>query len=122
MNITTRAQNFELTRAIDHFVREQLRGALARIDEDVIAIDVFLKDANGPRGGVDKQVLIRVGLRNRQLIALLTTHEDMYGAIRNGVRRTKRAVRRQLRKSRHFSKQRMCDVLGDNLPVVVQKS
>ena len=114
MNITTRAQDFELTPAIDRFVRDHLNAALSRIDEDIIAIDVFMKDANGPRGGVDKQVLIRVRLRNRQEMALVTMHDDMYAAIRKGIKRTKTAVRRQVRKSRRFEKRRLRDVLGDD--------
>ena len=113
MNITTRAQDFELTAAIDQFARDHLRAALARFDEAVIAVDVYLKDSNGPRGGVDKQVLIRVRMRNRQQIALVTTHEDMYAAIAKGVKRTKRAVRRQLRKARRFEKRRMRESLAD---------
>lgn len=113
MNIKTRSQDFGLTPAIDRFVREQLQSALARIDEDVVSVDVFLKDANGPRGGFDKQVLIRVRLRNRQQLALVTTADDLYAAIRRGVKRTKRAVRRQLRKSRRYDKERLRDVLGD---------
>ena len=119
MNITTRAQDFELTPAIDRFVRDHLHAALRRIDEDIIAIDVFMKDANGPRGGVDKQVLIRLRLRNRQLLALVTTHKDMYAAIIKGIKRSKRAVRRQLRKSRRFEKRRLHEALGDgNLATV----
>ncbi len=113
MNITTRAQDFELTRAIDQFVRNHLRAALARIDEDIVAVDVYMKDANGPRGGVDKQVLIRVRMRNRLQVALVTTHEDLYAAIVRGVKRTKRAVRRQMRRSRHFDKRRVGEMLGD---------
>ena len=112
MNITIRAQDFELTRAIDRFARDCLHSALARIDEEIIAIDLFMKDANGPRGGVDKQVLIRVRMRNRQQIALVTTHEDMYAAIKKGVKRTKRAVRRQMRKTRHFEKRSLRHMLG----------
>ena len=119
MNITTRAQDFELTPAIDRFVRDHLQSALSRIDEDIVAIDVFMKDANGPRGGVDKQVLIRVRLRNRHQLALVTTHEDMYAAIMKGIKRAKRAVRRQVRKSRRFEKRRLHEVLGDgNLATV----
>lgn len=114
MNITLRAQGFELTPAIDQFARDHLRTALSRIGEDVIAVDVYMKDTNGPRGGVDKQVLIRVRMRNRQQIALETAHEDMYAAIIKGVKRTKRAVRRQMRKSRHFEKQRVREFLSDS--------
>lgn len=113
MNITIRAQDFEMTRAINHFSRDNLRTSLARFRDDIVGVDVFLKDANGPRGGVDKQVLIRVNLRNRQQITLATTHEDMYAAIKLGVKRTKRAVRRHIRKARHFDKQRLQGLLTD---------
>ena len=80
---------------------------------DIVAVDVYMKDANGPRGGMDKQVLIRVRMRNRKQVALVTTHDDLYAAIVKGVKRTKRAVRRQIRRSRHFDKQRVGEMLGD---------
>lgn len=107
MNITTRAQDFEMTGAIDQFVRDQASIALRRFSEYVIAVDVFLKDANGPKGGIDKQVLIRVGLRNRQTIAIETEHDNLYAAVKVGSKRIKRAVRRHLRKSARIQKRRM---------------
>lgn len=114
MNITTSAQDFEMSSAIDQFVRDQLSSVLKRLSEDVVAVDVFLKDTNGPKGGVDKHALIRVQLRNRQVIALETKHDDLYAAIRIGSKRAKRAVRRQLRKSQRIQKLRMRDHLGDS--------
>ena len=113
MNITTRAQDFETTNAIDRFVREQVRASLQRFGEEIMAVDVFMKDTNGPKGGVDKQALIRVQLRNRQVIALQTAHENLYAAIKKGSKRTRQAVRRHLRKSRRVKKQRMRDRLDD---------
>ena len=115
MNINTRAVGFELTPAIDEFARSNLVAALGRIDEDIITIDVFMKDTNGPRGGVDKQVLVCVRLRNRQQVAVVTKHEDLYAAIVKSTKRSKRAVRRQLRKSRRFEKQRMNELLSTGL-------
>lgn len=112
MNVTTRTQGFELTSAIDQFVADQVDAMLHRIGDDILAVDVFVKDANGPKGGIDKQALIRVSLRNRQVIALETTHENLYAAIKNGLKRTKRAVRRQLGKSQKIQKQRINDHLG----------
>lgn len=113
MNITTRAQDFETTNAIDQFVREQVRASLQRFGEEIMAVDVFMKDTNGPKGGIDKQALIRVRLRNRQVIALQTAHENLYAAIKKGSKRTRQAVRRHLRKSRRVKKQRMRDRLDD---------
>lgn len=114
MNITIKAQDFELTQSIDDFTRDQLSAALARLDDDIVTVNVHMKDANGPRGGVDKQVLICIRMRGRQQVAVVTTHEDMYAAIVKGVKRTKRAVRRQVRKTRRFENQRMRDFLGDD--------
>ena len=115
MNISIRAQDFELTRAIDLFTRHRLRTALGRIDEDIVTISVYLKDANGPRGGVDKQVLIHVRMRNKQVITLAGEDAELYAAIAKCVKRTKRAVRRHIRKSRHFDKHRLRDLLDHGM-------
>ena len=105
MNITSQAQDFEMTSAIDSFVRNQLTNAMARMDNEIIAVDVYMKDTNGPKGGLDKMTRIRVRLRNRQIITTETVHDNLYGSIKTGVRRTKRAVSRQLRKSQRIERQ-----------------
>jgi hypothetical protein len=64
MNITAKAHDFELSEAIAGFARDQLSAALNRFSDGIIFVDVYMKDTNGPRGGADKQVLIRVRLRN----------------------------------------------------------
>ena len=104
MNITTRAQDFEMTTSIDQYVRAQVRRTLHRFSEDILAVDVFMKDTNGPKGGLDKQALIRVRLHNRQVIALKTVHENLYAAVKRVTKQTRRAVRRQLQKSHRIDK------------------
>jgi len=104
MNITTRTQGFEMSDAINQFVRRRLNTVLRRFDDDITAVDVYMKDENGPKGGVDKRVIIRVRLRNRQVFAVDTEREDLYAAMELGVKRTKRVIRRQLRKSRRVSR------------------
>lgn len=113
MNITTRTQDFEMSSAIDQFARNHVHNALRHFSDDILSVDVFMKDTNGPKGGVDKLALLRVQLRNRQAVALESTHESLYGAIKRGSKRIKRAVRRQLRKSRRIDKRRMRDHLED---------
>lgn len=104
MNITSRAQGFELSSAIDRFVRDEVGSSLERFADDIVSVDVFLKDTNGPKGGIDKQVVMRVQLRGRQQITMQTTRDDLYSAIRISIKRAKRAVRRNLRKARRFEK------------------
>ena len=119
MNITTRANDFALTEAIDTFVRKELRSALRLVDREVVSVDVSLKDINGPKGGADKQVLICVHLRNRQQVAVDTVHQNLYAAIKTGVRRTRRTVRRALQKSRRVDRRSLRELLDDRpLPTV----
>jgi putative sigma-54 modulation protein len=113
MNIITRANDFTLTGAIDEYLKGELRSAFQTLDAEIVSIDVSMKDANGPKGGVDKQVLICVRLRNHKQVALETAHENLYAAIRTGVKRTRRTVQRTLRKSRRFHRQTLRELLGD---------
>ena len=110
MHITTTARDFEMSRSIDGFTREQLDAALRHFSDSIVSTDVFMKDANGPKGGIDKEIMIRVRLRNRQQIVLESTHEDLYAAIRNGAKRMKRAVRRNLRRSRRIGRFSLKDI------------
>ena len=112
MNITTTAQNFDASLALNTFIRSRLKNALARLDEDIIAVDVFMQDINGPKGGADKQARIRLQLRNRQVITVDARHETLYAAVRGAVKRARQAVRRHLQKSRQIDKQRVADVAG----------
>lgn len=112
MNITTTAQNFDTSVALNTFVRSRLKNALARLDADIIAVDVFMRDLNGPKGGIDKQARVRVQMRNRQVITVDAQHENLYAAVRAAVKRTQQAVRRHLQKSRQIDKQRAVDVAG----------
>ena len=110
MQTTIRTQGFQLSNAIEAFVRNRLYAALQRLSVNVVGIDVFAKDINGPKGGIDKEVLIRVHLRNRQTLTVDTVHENLYAAIEKGAKRTKRAVRRHVCKARHIEKQRLRDL------------
>ncbi len=113
MNIVTRANDFRLTGAIDDYVKGELRSAFQTLDAAIVSIDVSMKDANGPKGGVDKQVLICVRLRNHKQVALETAHENLYAAIKTGVKRTRRTVQRTLRKSRRVDRRTLRELLDD---------
>jgi len=115
MIISTSSHNIQLSRELDEFVASTMRGALERLADDVVSVDVFLQDLNGPKGGVDKQAVIRVHLRQRREIAVETVHEHLGAAIRVGAKRAKRAVRRSLRKARRIEKFRISRRL-DSLP------
>ena len=107
MIISTSSHNIQLSRELDEFVNSTLRNSLERLADDVVSVDVFLQDLNGPKGGVDKQAVIRIHLRGRREVAIETVHENLAAAIRVGAKRAKRAVRRSLRKARRIERFRI---------------
>lgn len=107
MKITVLTKGFDLTPAIDSFTKAHLLGALEDFGADILSVDVFLSDTNGPRGGADKQVLLRVDLSQRLLVTVKSTREDLYVALAVGARRARRSVRRTLRKARRLEKKKL---------------
>ena len=102
MNTRVQAQGFSLTPAIAARAHRQIGRALKRFAENVLSVDVYLKDINGPRGGDDKQALVRVQLKHRAPVMIETTHDDLYAAIDLSARRVRRTVRRALGRKQHY--------------------
>lgn len=104
MRIYLQTQGFELTAEIDAHVRKQLARNLAKSKQHIIAVDVFLGDINGPRGGADKKVLVCVQMTSRLAVRLEAVHADLYAAIALASRKAKRAVKRTVRRHKRIEK------------------
>lgn len=113
MRISTNSQGFEMTGAIEEFLLNELELAFKRFGGQLISVEVFMKDINGPKGGADKQVIIQARLRNRQRVALETTHTNLYAAIKTGVRKSRRAIQRSLRKTARIERLSLRNAMKD---------
>jgi putative sigma-54 modulation protein len=111
--ISTSSHNVLMTSDLDDFVVRTLYAGLDRLSDKVLSVDVFMKDINGPKGGVDKQVVVRMHLRNGRQLVVEAVADNLRSAVRQSTRRAKRAVNRSLRKSRRIEKLRVATRLGD---------
>ena len=109
--ISTSSHNVRLSGELDDFVAAAMYKRLDRLRDDIVSIDVFMKDVNGPRGGIDKHVVARIHLRNRANLIVEATDESLHRAVRNCAGRAKRAVKRRLEKSQGFARRRLNDWL-----------
>lgn len=107
MKIYLQTQGFELTSAIDAHVRKQLGRHLAESEDSVIAVDVFLSDINGPKGGIDKKVLVCIQLSSRLAVRFDATHADLYRAVAVAARKAGHSVKRTLRKHKRLEKREL---------------
>ena len=102
MNITLQSQNFSITAGIRSHVIDRFQDACGRFSSRLRSIDVFLKDINGPKGGVDKVVVARVRLVSGERALVQASHEDLYAAIAKSARSSRTAIKKQLRKRREL--------------------
>ncbi|MFT5767499.1 MAG: putative sigma-54 modulation protein [Halioglobus sp.] len=107
MNIYLQAQGFELTPAIDAHVRSKLASKLAFVANDIKAVDVFLADINGPKGGADKKVVVCVQLKSRLSVRLEAVHSNLYGAISVIAGKVRHSVKRTLHRRKRLKKARL---------------
>lgn len=104
MRIQVQTQGFDLTSAIDTHVKRQLARNLGPMHDQIVAVDVFLGDLNGPKGGEDKKALVSVQLVSRLAVRFEAIHADLYAAVSVAARRTKHSVKRTLRKHKRMEK------------------
>ena len=104
MRIHLQTQGFELTSAIDAHVRRKLARHLAASENDIIAVDVFMGDINGPRGGMDKKALFCVQLASRLSVRAEAIHSDLYQAVAVAARKAEHSVKRTLRRHKRVEK------------------
>lgn len=107
MKIQVRTQGFEITPPLQEAALHHFRFALRRHINQVSSLDLFLKDTNGPRGGIDKSVLANVRLLTGIEVTVEDTREDLYQALSRCAARTRKAVRRSLNKARQRHPERL---------------
>jgi len=102
MRLEIRGRGFEITTALREHLTRRLGFALGRFGDRVTRVTARMADANGPRGGVDKQVRLSVGVRANARVVIEDADTDLYAAIDRGAERAGRAVARVLERGRAF--------------------
>lgn len=104
MHIQIHTQGFGLTHAIDEHTRRQLQFHLSHFEHRIRTASVFLRDINGPKGGPDKKVLIRLELTSKNPVTVERTRSNLYTAINTATHQAKRAVKRAINKQQRMEK------------------
>ena len=107
MNVQIHSQGFAITRGIETRIQRQVQRNLTRFEGDLLALTAYLSDTNGPRGGVDKKVVMRASLAGLPPVSIATRHGDLYVAIDRTVKRLRRVIRRSIAKSREVKPRRV---------------
>lgn len=97
MRLEIRQRGIKVTQEVRVYVREKLRLALGRFSRSIDRVWVYLRDANGSRGVLNKQCRIVVELPRRGGVLVTVEDADIFAAITRTASRAKFAVRRRVK-------------------------
>ena len=100
MRMEIRGRNLWLTPALLDHVERRVRNALGRYRARVRRVTVRLFDANGERGGIDKQCRIVVQTGPGSAIVAEDVDADLYAAVTRAAARASEGLRRRLERIR----------------------
>jgi ribosome-associated translation inhibitor RaiA len=98
MRYEIRRRGVEVTEGLRAHVAERLRIALTRFAGYVGEVRVYLRDVNGPRGGLDKQCRIVVEMPRYGRVVVIGADTDLHVAITRTTGRAGFAVRRRVKR------------------------
>lgn len=85
-------------RALRTFTERRLRRALRPFADRIQSVAVYLRDVNGPRGGIDKRIRVVVRLRGGRHVVVDGMDANGFAAAADVLRRVRRTVRRTLQR------------------------
>jgi ribosomal subunit interface protein len=100
MELQVQARQFRLSRQLREHVERRINFALGHFDRRVWRVAVSLSDANGPKGGVDKQCQILIHLRRGNPVKVKDVDVDFRTVVDRAADRAGRAVARRLQRRR----------------------
>lgn len=100
MQVDIRARKIEVDDALRVHIDRRLRFALGRFGERIAKVTVRFEDANGARGGVDKQCHIDVALRPSGNVVVEDIDADLRAVVDRAADRAARAVDRDFQRRR----------------------
>ncbi|HJT75813.1 MAG TPA: HPF/RaiA family ribosome-associated protein [Gemmataceae bacterium] len=106
MRLEIRRRGVQVTEGLRAYLKERLRLALGQFARHINRVRVYLRDANGPRGGLGKKCRVVVELPPRGRVVVAGADMGISGAIARTAGRAGLAVKRHVRRRRTRRRQR----------------
>ena len=100
MHVKINSRDFSVTPALKEFIESKVQFALNRYAQRIRVLELCLKDINGPRGGIDKQCIIKMKLNQFKTLVVEDTSADAYESIVACTQRAKRRMERHHNRAR----------------------
>lgn len=113
MRIETRGDNVLVPEHTRQVIEKKVRLALGRVTGEIAEVRVMLRDANGPRSGVDQSCTVDVRLRRGGEIRAEATEEGLQDAIDRALGRASRSAHRLIARQQEIRRDSIRFVVPD---------
>ncbi len=96
MKITIISKNIELSKEEHDVATQRCERLCSRFMDHIMSVTLRITDINGPKGGVDKECLTRIHLRNGHTVTATKRHRKPGGAIGSSLQTIRSILRRHL--------------------------
>lgn len=93
-------EGVEHSDALDGHVRDRLKNIERRFGDRITRIEVYYKDINADKGGIDKVCTLEARLGGLAPVAVEARHEDMYLAAQEAAQKLAKAIDHRLGKAK----------------------
>lgn len=93
------AEGVETSDAVEQHVRSKLAGVERRFGDRITVVEVYLKDTNADKGGIDKTCTLEAHPAGLKPVAVEATDADMYTAIHRASRKLGKAMEHRVGRS-----------------------
>ena len=100
MRIEIQARRVPLSLKLRNEAKRRIEIALTRFDERITKVSIWLSDANGPKGGLDKSCQMQIVMPGKPDVVIEETRENICLAINIAIARAGKAVVRKLDRQR----------------------
>ena len=104
MKVNIRSRNMDVAATLRAYVDRRLHFALDRFEERIAKVTVRFADANGVRGGVDKQCRMDVALHPTGHVMIEDVDANLRTAIDRVANRAGQAVPREIQRRAYVSR------------------
>lgn len=82
--------------AIEQHVRSKLSGVERRFGERITVVEVYMKDTNSDKGGIDKICTLEAHPGGLKPVAVEATDADLYTAIHQAAKKLEKAMEHRI--------------------------
>ena len=116
MKISFHTSQIDISDSEKSYLNSKVLFRFSRFQDQVKSISVYLSDLNGPKGGLDKQCVMKIQVHNIKEIVVTSEGESLVSVVDNSAVRAKSAfLRIQRKKQDNFNRKvSIKNLLGDS--------